>query len=287
MVYFCVRIHLLRESVRKDILHLPFSDDLQLSTKKLWSEFIESLDTSSDSRGVSPTQQSCSSPRAMRPNVKHRKGARASIPVHSGIKPRSSPASSFGDPIEVIGDSDCVDESDESEDPDEEYLPLSTSASEDEADEDDAMTLASTSADEDVDRGQSALRTALCESLSQRLEDLAKQDGDEDRLLDAVARFCVFLCTETYRDGKSASTVMVYFAGVLGISQDGTTFERPSNYTPKLSAVVHVTRLCLLEATLPRFSYPRLGWNARPCLGQQNTWNHVREAFLSKIPKGL
>jgi hypothetical protein len=73
---------------------------------------------------------------------------------------------------------------------------------------------------------------------------------------------------------------MVYFAGVLGISPDGTTFERPSNYTPKLSALVHIARLCLLEATLPRFSYPRLGWDARPCLGQQSSLNRVREAFL-------
>lgn len=74
--------------------------------------------------------------------------------------------------------------------------------------------------------------------------------------------------------------MIVYFAGVLGISQDGSTFERPSNYTPKLSALIHVARLCLLEATLPRFGYPRLGWDVRPCLGQQKALNKVREAFL-------
>lgn len=297
MVYFCVRIHLLRENVRKDILHLPLSADLQLSTEKLWYQFVESSDISSDSRGISPTKQSSFPSPVMRPSATRRKSAKAFVPMPATVDPRSSAASSLGEAIEIISDSDCVNDSNEEgdldeedgpdevddsdeDDPDEEYLPLSTSASEDEADEDDATTLASTSADEDVDWSRSTLRTALCGSPGQRVEALTTQKGHEDSLLAAVARFCVSLCSEPYRDGKSASTVMVYFAGVLGISQDGTTFERPSNYTPKLSALVHVARLCLLEATLPRFSYPRLGWNARPCLGQQKALNKVREAFL-------
>jgi hypothetical protein len=213
-------------------------------------------------------------------NVRRRKGALASIPQQLGVNLRSSAASSHGDTIETISDSDCVEESDEAEDADEEYILLATSEGEDEADEDDAITLASVSADEDADQSQSALRAALCEAPGEKIADLADRNGVDDRLLDAVARFCVFLCTEPYRDGKSASTVMVYFAGVLGISQDGTTFERPKNYTSKLSELVHVARLCLLEAKLPRFSYPRLGWVAWPFLGQQDTLNKVREAFL-------
>lgn len=97
-----------------------------------------------------------------------------------------------------------------------------------------------------------------------QLIDLFNETMPVDRLLDAIAKFCVFFCSQPYRDGKSASTVMVYFAVVLGISRDGTTFERPSNCTPKLSAFVHTTRLRVLEITLPRFPYPRLGWRARP-----------------------
>jgi hypothetical protein len=121
---------------------------------------------------------------------------------------------------------------------------------------------------------------ALCEAPEKRVTDPASRSEVNNYLLNAVAQFCVFLYTEPYHDGRSVSTVMVYFAGVLGISPDGTTFERPSNYTPKLSALVHIARLYLLEATLPRFSYPRLGWDARPCLGQQSSLNRVREAFL-------
>lgn len=111
-----------------------------------------------------------------------------------------------------------MDEGDASEDPGEEYLPLSTFTSEGEADEDDALLLTSTSADEDVARGQSVLRTALCELPGEMFADLAEQNRDTDNLFDAMARFCVFLCTELYRDGKLASTVIVYSAGVVGIS---------------------------------------------------------------------
>lgn len=122
-----------------------------------------------------------------------------------------------------------------------------------------------------------------------QLIDLFNETMPVDRLLDAIAKFCVFLCSQPYRDGKSASTVMVYFAVVLGISRDGTTFERPSNCTPKLSAFVHMARLCVFEITLPRFPYPRLGWRARPGLSQQKTLNITRAELLcqgSNAPVG-
>jgi hypothetical protein len=101
-----------------------------------------------------------------------------------------------------------------------------------------------------------------------------------DILLDSVAGLCAFICKEPFHDGKSATTIMVYFAGVLGARQDGVTFERPRNYTSKLSAIVHSARLCLLEATLPRFPHSNLNWGPRPSLGQDIILNQMREAFL-------
>lgn len=102
----------------------------------------------------------------------------------------------------------------------------------------------------------------------------------DDLLLDAVAKFCVFVCTEPFHDGRSATTIIVYFAGVLGIGRDGVTYERPRNYTSKLSAIIHCARLCLLEATLPRFPHWNLDWGPRPSLGQDKLLNQMREAFL-------
>jgi hypothetical protein len=262
-------------------LHLPLSNDLQLKTERLWSQLVNGTNDQSPAHGVLPSQQSNSFPPAVGHITKRGKGARASIPKRSGVNNGLSSIHSHGDTIEIISDSDRVEHSDgEDDEADEEYVPFSTSASEDEADEDDATSVASMRTDNDADRIQSALRMALCEAPEKRVADPASRSEVDDHLLNAVAQFCVFLCTEPYHDGRSASTVMVYFAGVLGISPDGTTFERPSNHTPKLSALVHIARLCLLEATLPRFSYPRLGWDARPCLGQQSSLNRVREAFL-------
>lgn len=101
-----------------------------------------------------------------------------------------------------------------------------------------------------------------------------------DPIITSVARFCAFVCTEPFHDSKSSDTIMVYFAGVLGIVQDGLSFERPRNYTSKLSAMIHSARLCLLEATLPRFPHPCLGWGPRPRLGQDKLLNKMREEFL-------
>jgi hypothetical protein len=283
MIYFCIRIHFLGEIIRKDSLHLPFSNDLQLKTERLWSQLGDTTNDQFPAHGSLPPQQLKSFPPAVRHSRVRGKGARQSISKRSGANNGLSAASSQGEIIDIVNNSDCIEDSDgDDDDADEEYVPLSTSTSDDEteAEEDDTTSVVSVRTDDNADRIQSALRMTLCEAPEKKAADPAGRSEVDVRLLDAVAQFCVFLCTQPYHDGKSASTVMVYFAGVLGISPDGTTFERPSNYTPKLSALVHIARLCLLEATLPRFSYPRLGWDARPSLGQQGSLNKVREAFL-------
>lgn len=53
-----------------------------------------------------------------------------------------------------------------------------------------------------------------------------------DPLLNSVARFCAFICTEPFHDGKLGRTITVYFAGMLGIAQNGLTFERPGSPAP-------------------------------------------------------
>jgi hypothetical protein len=173
--------------------------------------------------------------------------------------------------IGAINEGDRADESDEYNETNAEYVQTSGSESADDH------------ADSDGFVSQSS------EGSNSPMMDLFDDTTSDDRLLGAIAQFCVFLCSQPYRDGKSAPTVMVYFAGVLGVSRDGTAFERPSNYTQKLSAFVHMARLCVLEATLPRFPYPRLGWRARPGLNQQKILNRAREALLcqgSEAPVG-
>jgi hypothetical protein len=82
--------------------------------------------------------------------------------------------------------------------------------------------------------------------------------NSDDLLGDAVAEFSYFLCTEDFADGLASSTAIVHFSGILGFSPDRYTFERPRNYTPKLSALIHCIRLCMLERCLPRFAHPSI-----------------------------
>jgi hypothetical protein len=104
--------------------------------------------------------------------------------------------------------------------------------------------------------------------------------GFEAVLEDLMLRFGYFLVTEEYEDGNSASTLLVYFSGILGISIDGLTFERPSNYTSKLSALIYCSRLLIIESTLPRFAHQYIGWPARPRYNQSEQLNRVRRAKM-------
>jgi hypothetical protein len=83
----------------------------------------------------------------------------------------------------------------------------------------------------------------------------SKSLGFEEALEDLMLRFGYFLVIEEYEDGRSSLTLLVYFSGVLGMLIDGLTFERPSNYTLKLSALIYCSRLLIIELTLPRFAH--------------------------------
>ena len=102
----------------------------------------------------------------------------------------------------------------------------------------------------------------------------------EDKLADSVPKLSVFLCTEEFADSQACSTFLVYFSGILGFSPGGTTFVRARNYTPKLLALIHCIRLCLLEAILPRFAHKSIGWESRPRAGNLKRLNKVRERFM-------
>jgi hypothetical protein len=66
---------------------------------------------------------------------------------------------------------------------------------------------------------------------------------------------------------------LIYFASVLGISTYGLTFERPSNYTPKLYGLINCIRLVLLETSLPRFPHPMPCYTTTP-------GKHIDQSFL-------
>jgi hypothetical protein len=101
-----------------------------------------------------------------------------------------------------------------------------------------------------------------------------------DDLDDAIGKFSYHLCTEEFDDGLPSSTAIVYSSGVLGSTADGSTFERPGKYTPKLSAMIYCIRLCVLERMLPRFSHPKIRWSMRPRTGGLKHFTKFRDRFM-------
>lgn len=105
-------------------------------------------------------------------------------------------------------------------------------------------------------------------------------DTKEEWLSDLVGKFSYRLCKERFVDDQPSSTILIYFSGVLGFAADHTTFERPRNYTSKLSGLIYCARLCFLEAVLPRFAHESIGWSKRPRTGSLGLLNRIREQYM-------
>ena len=97
---------------------------------------------------------------------------------------------------------------------------------------------------------------------------------------ESVRKLSQFFCKETNVDSNSNSTLLVYLSDILGFSASGSAFERPGNYTPKLSGLIYCVRLCMLEGTLPRFAHPSNGWQATPRTGNHRYLNKVWERYM-------
>jgi hypothetical protein len=110
--------------------------------------------------------------------------------------------------------------------------------------------------------------------------EIGKGLGLEAALEDLMLRFGNFLATEEYEDSKPPPTLLVYFNGILGILIDDSTFERPSNYTSKLSALIYCSRLLIIESTLSHFVHQYIGWPARRRYNQLEQLNRVHRAKM-------
>lgn len=81
-------------------------------------------------------------------------------------------------------------------------------------------------------------------------------------LLETLFKLCISLSLQEFRDGKSQSSILVYYSGILGISGDGEYFLPARVYTSHLSALIYIQRLLCLEHVLPYRPYPFI---QRPC----------------------
>ncbi|KFZ24381.1 hypothetical protein V502_01138 [Pseudogymnoascus sp. VKM F-4520 (FW-2644)] len=97
-----------------------------------------------------------------------------------------------------------------------------------------------------------------------------------DKLAELAFRFSIFLITEVFTDGQPNSSLLVYYSGVHGCTEDGSTFRRPKDYTSRLSALIYVQRMLLLEFALPHRAYNYVGLPRRSQHGQLERLNQIR-----------
>ncbi|EGU81602.1 hypothetical protein FOXB_07885, partial [Fusarium oxysporum f. sp. conglutinans Fo5176] len=101
-----------------------------------------------------------------------------------------------------------------------------------------------------------------------------------DEFLEILFQLCVTLCTETFVDGQPSSTLLVYFSGVLGFSADCHKFQLARQYCPKLSAIIYMQRILLLELALPMREYTTIGIPQRPRAAQFESLNRIRAKYM-------
>jgi hypothetical protein len=86
-------------------------------------------------------------------------------------------------------------------------------------------------------------------------------------------------CTEEVTDGRPASTLLVYFSGILGFLPDCTGFLPAKSYTPHLAGLMYIQRLLFLEYALPARGYPLLAISQRPRRDQIARLQAVRQTY--------
>jgi hypothetical protein len=101
-----------------------------------------------------------------------------------------------------------------------------------------------------------------------------------DRISELIFRFRVFSAAEEFTDGQTHSSLLVYYAGILGLSADGRTFWRAKDYTPKLSGLIYIQRLLFLEAALPRKAYENITIGRRAQRAHLERLNEVRMRYM-------
>ena len=79
------------------------------------------------------------------------------------------------------------------------------------------------------------------------------------KALEMLFGLLITLSTEEVIDGRPASTLLVYFSGMLGFSADLVGFLPARIYTSNLAGLIYVQRLLFLEYALSARAYPFLG----------------------------
>ncbi|KAG4271473.1 hypothetical protein FPRO04_10913 [Fusarium proliferatum] len=108
---------------------------------------------------------------------------------------------------------------------------------------------------------------------------LSKENPDLAEMLERLFGLVMAFSTEEVVDGRPASTLLVYFSGILGFTTDSTGFLPARSYTSNLAALIYTQRLLFLEYALPARAYLSLGITQRPRTGQVARLQDVRQKY--------
>jgi hypothetical protein len=105
-------------------------------------------------------------------------------------------------------------------------------------------------------------------------------NSEEIELAELMFELSIAFASEEFEDGQPRSSLLVYFSGVLGLSDDGLTYRRAKHFTTRLSGLIYVLRLLFLEHALPYRKYTHLGIDRRPRHKHLERLNAIRHRFM-------
>ena len=100
------------------------------------------------------------------------------------------------------------------------------------------------------------------------------------QMSELIFQLSVSWCCDEFLDGQPLSSTLMYFSGIVGFTPNGQGFQQPRQYTPTISALIHLQMLLLLEYALPSRPYRNLGWPARPAQNHLARLEAVRQQYM-------
>ncbi|EXL68003.1 hypothetical protein FOPG_15909 [Fusarium oxysporum f. sp. conglutinans race 2 54008] len=98
--------------------------------------------------------------------------------------------------------------------------------------------------------------------------------------LELLYQLCLSISTERFNEGRPSSTLLVFFSGILGFSQDCKHFLLARQFCPYLSGLIYIQCLILMERALPLRDYGAFGIPRRPYVNQLDQLNSIRERYM-------
>jgi hypothetical protein len=170
------------------------------------------------------------------------------------------------------------------------YIEPNLAISSDESEEDVSLYVASNEEEEEEEEGggggedednynEQEDTTYYLTSGGNRIKSTDAAQAQRAEVIELLFGLIMLFCTEDIVDGRPASTLLVYFSGILGFSADCKGYLPAKSYTSYLAGLVYIQRLLFLEYAIPTREYPLLGISPRPRVGQVARLQKVRQKY--------